>query len=423
MLERDLPTPARVALEAYRTRIAPAGDARPTVVAWAPGRVNLIGEHTDYNDGWVLPVAIDHVVALAGRAHPTSTASTASTASGGGARVRSVHHDEEARFGTSRAALGVDSPAGLPMWARYVRGVVAELAAVADEGVSGGFDAAIAGDVPLGGGLSSSAALEVATATFIAASGGPALPPMETARLCQRAELRGVGVRCGILDQAASRLGRSNAALLLDCRSLAYEYVPFDFPDLALAVFDTGVAHTLSASGYNERRRECEEAVALLAAAVSRVQPGRTIHALRDVTRADLVAFGDALPPTILRRVRHVVGENERVLDALAALRAGDDAALGSLIAASHASLRDDFAVSCAELDAAVRIAADVRGVLGARMMGAGFGGSALILVQKTALADLGASLARAYPAETSRSGELRICRVAGGPGSTEVRA
>src|SRR5258708_5486035 len=222
----EMPEPARAALAAYRAQLAAPDDARPVVVAWAPGRVNLIGEHTDYNDGFVLPVAVDRVVALAGRA-----------TNGGGVRLYSAHHDAYASFAGDREALANDAPGDLPAWARYVRGVLAELAADLPEAESvPGFDAAIAGDVPLGGGMSSSAALEVAAATFAAALGGPALAPLETARLCQRAERRGVGVECGILDQAAACLGRSGAALLLDCRSLAYEYVPFDLPEVALAV-------------------------------------------------------------------------------------------------------------------------------------------------------------------------------------------
>jgi galactokinase len=407
----EMPEPARAALAAYRAQLAAPDDARPVVVAWAPGRVNLIGEHTDYNDGFVLPVAVDRVVALAGRA-----------TNGGGVRLYSAHHDAYASFAGDREALANDAPGDLPAWARYVRGVLAELAADLPEAESvPGFDAAIAGDVPLGGGMSSSAALEVAAATFAAALGGPALAPLETARLCQRAEWRGVGVECGILDQAAACLGRPGAALLLDCRSLAYEYVPFDLPEVALAVYDTGVPHTLAESGYNERRRQCEEAVALLGPAITAVEPRRTVASLRDVTADDLMRYGFALPELLQRRARHVVTENARVLEVVEALRAGDAERLGVLLNASHASLRDDYAVSCAELDAAVAIAGGVSGTLGARMMGAGFGGSALILLRVGALRALEEALAAKYPRRTGRTGALHVCRVSGGPGSVVV--
>jgi galactokinase len=410
MSKPEMPEPARAALAAYRARLAEAGDTRLVVVAWVPGRVNLIGEHTDYNDGFVLPIAVDRVVALAGRVTEECDV-----------RLYSAHYDAFAAFSGEREALAIDLPHRVPPWARYVRGVLAELADLPGVANTPGFDAAIAGDVPLGGGMSSSAALEVVAATFAAALGGPAMGPMETARLCQRAEWRGVGVECGIMDQAAACLGRPGAALLLDCRSLAYEYVPFDLPDMALAVFDTGVPHTLAESGYNERRRQCGEAVALLGEAIAAAEPGRSVAALRDVTRDDLARYIAALPDLLLRRARHVVMENARVLEAVEALRAGDAAHLGALLDISHASLRDDYQVSCAELDAAVEIAGSIPGTLGARMMGAGFGGSALILTEVEALHALEEVLAAEYPRRTGRVGALHVCRVSGGPGSVMV--
>jgi galactokinase len=409
---RPLPAPARLALAAYRERLARRGSSGPITVAWAPGRANLIGEHTDYNDGYVLPVAVDRVVAIAGRARRGSLT-----------RCYSVHHGRYATLASTPAALlgdGPDTPVAAtrqdPLWPRYIRGVLAELAALPDAPLTPAFAAAIAGDVPVGGGLSSSAALEVATATFAAALGGPVLPPLELARLCQRAEHRGTGVRVGIMDQAASRLGRPGHALLLDCRSLAAEYVPVALPGVALAVFDTAVPHTLATSGYNERRAQCEQAVAIFAPVLTGEDPNRQVRALRDVTRDDLARHGALLPEVLLRRARHVVTENTRVLAAVEALRAGDSHTLGALLYASHASLRDDYAVSCPELDAVVEIAATVSGVLGARMMGGGFGGSALILAREDALAALGMALALEYPRRVHRSGTLHICRVGGGP-------
>jgi galactokinase len=265
--------------------------------------------------------------------------------------------------------------------------------------------------VPVGGGMSSSAALEVAVASFVAALGGPGLPPMEMARLCQRAELRAAGVRVGVMDQATSCLGRKDQAILLDCRSYQYSYVPAPFKDTTLLVYHTGVPHSLAATEYNLRRAQCEESVRILA----EIMPARSITALRDVTSADLEHDGTRLPDPLLRRARHVVTENERVLAAVEALRAGDLMTLGRLLYASHASLRDDYEVSSPELDAIVEIASKADGVYGARMMGAGFGGSALILVRSDALEALLRTLATEYPQRTGRTGQPHICHIADG--------
>jgi galactokinase len=401
-----MPEPARRAAVTYRAHFAGAADAtEPLVAAWAPGRINLIGEHTDYNGGLVLPAAVDRVVALAGLAMDEPRA-----------ELYAVHYDEEASFATTRAALVAEAPPGLPRWAHYVRGVLAELAALPDASPTLGLRAALAGDVPVGGGMSSSAALEVATATFVAALGGPRLEPMATAQLCRQAEERGAAVRVGIMDQAVACLGRAGHAILLDCQTLQYEYVPARLGTAALVVFDTGVPHTLAETGYNERRAQCEQAVGLLASPLHADQPARELDSARDVTMEDLARYGLALPDVLFRRLRHVVTENERVREAVAALRAGDLARLGQLLVASHQSLRDDYEVSCAELDAAVAIALGVPGVLGARMMGAGFGGSALMLVERETLDRLAATLAEEYPRLTSTRGTLRVCTIADGP-------
>ncbi len=406
-----LPAPAQRAIAAYRERLArhDASPHEPVTVAWAAGRANLIGEHTDYNEGYVLPVAIDRVVAIAGR--PLSGTMT---------RCYSVHHERYAAFDSSASALlapPLPAPRRGPLWPRYVQGVLAELASLPGQSrATPAFEAAVAGDIPVGGGLSSSAALDVAVATFAAALGGPALPPIETARLCQRAEHRSAGVLVGIMDPVASCLARPAHALLLDCRSLAYEHVPFNLPGVSLAVFDTGVPHTLARSGYNERRAQCEQAVAPLAPVLAREDPPRLVRSLRDVTVDDLTRHAALLPDPLLRRARHVISENARVLAAVEALRHGDATVLGALLAASHASLRDDYAVSCPELDVAVEIAAATPGVLGARMMGAGFGGSVLILARESALSLLGATFASKYPSRVHRSGALYICRIGSAP-------
>lgn len=404
----DIPMGAWDAVRAYRDHFAGPNDSRPVTVAWAPGRVNLIGEHTDYNDGWALPVAVDRVVAVAGRPHARENTI-----------LYSVHHDQRRTLHHDDAATGAVISGG-PLWLRLARSVHLEVAREAGVQVASlpCYSAAVAGDVPVGGGMSSSAAYEVALATFLAALGGPAFAPMTTARLCQRAEQIGAGVQIGVMDQATSCLGRAGHALLLDCRSLACEYIPVRLPGVALAVFDTRVSRSLAATGYNERRAQCAEAVGLLRIAVSAEEPERQIHSLRDVTPTDLARYGNALPDVLLRRARHVVGENERVLDAVVALREGDGEQLGRLLYASHSSLRDDYEVSCGELNAAVEIAATVPGVLGARMMGAGFGGSALILARDEARAALDAILVREYEKTTRRAGVLHICHIHGGPES-----
>ncbi len=406
----DMPEPAQRATAAYRRHFAATAAPEPLVAAWAPGRVNLIGEHTDYNAGLVLPAAVDRVVALVGRAIDEQRAD-----------LYAVHHDESASFATTRAALSAEAPPGLPRWARYIRGVMAELAALPGAPLTPGLRATIAGDVPVGGGMSSSAALEVATATFAAAIGGPRLEPMATAQLCRQAEERGAAVRVGIMDQAAACLGRAGHALLLDCRTLAYEYVPARLGSAALVVYDTGVPHTLAETGYNERRAQCEQAVETLAQVIRTEHPARVLGSARDVTTGDLARYGAALPEVLLRRMRHVVTENQRVLEAVAALRVGDLAQLGQLLVASHQSLRDDYAVSCAELDAAVAIALGVPGVAGARMMGAGFGGSALMLVERATLDRLASALGEQYPKIATTPGTLHVCSIANGPNIQET--
>lgn len=401
-----LPAPALAALRSWRERLGRTEPLdEPVLVAWAPGRVNLIGEHTDYNEGWVLPAAVDRVVALAGKPSPEPFAT-----------LYSAHHDGHARFATTVPALLADPRGRLPLWARYVRATLTELAQIGNWQEQRGFVAAIAGDVPVGGGLSSSAALEVACATFALALSKTNMDALEVARLCQRAEWRGAGAHVGIMDQAASCLGREGYAILLDCRSLDYSYVPVDLPDMRLLIFDTGVPHKVSTSGYNERRRQCEEAVALLAAMIADREPDRSVTALRDVTADDLERYGARLPKLLRKRARHVVEENARTLAAVEALRAGDSKRLGALLDQSHESLRDLYQVSCPELDAAVEIARSVSGVYGARMIGAGFGGSALALAQANAVDALESELAKEYPRRTGLQGRALLCRISGGP-------
>src|SRR3712207_3656186 len=316
--------------------------AEPEVVASAPGRLNLIGEHTDYNGGFVLPCAVGRRLALAvGR---------------GSGELHSTHFHEPHRPGEKNDFS----------WADYPRGGVSALGEDGHE--VGEFRAAFAGDVPLGSGLSSSAAIEAATALALDALFGLGIERKELAVLCQRAENEFVGVQSGIMDQYASLLCEAGSALLIDCRSLEAKGVPLDLEGagLALLVCDTRVERGLVDTGYNDRRAACERAARALG-----------VELLRDANEEDL----SRLSGEELKRARHIVTENQRVLEAVEALRRGDSRELGRLMYASHASMNDDFEISTRELDAFVETAESI-GALGARLTGAGFGGSAIALVE-----------------------------------------
>ncbi len=351
------------------------GPAEGGVAVRAPGRVNLIGDHTDYNDGFVLPATLEQAVYAFGIRRP-------------GRRVRlfAANFDEEAAFSLDGAGEHGAT------WRHFVGGVLAELQARFSD-LDEGFDAVIYGDVPLGSGLSSSAALEVATLLLIQELYGLDIDPVEGALLCQKVEHEWVGLHCGIMDQFASRLGRAGHALFLDCRSLRYREIPMNLGDAALLIVDSKAPRSLAASKYNERRGECEAGVEIL----RRSDPA--IAALRDATPAMLEAARDAMPERVYRRCRHVVTENERVEAAAEALRAGDMPRLGALMSASHASLRDDYAVSSAPLDAIVETALAVDGVYGARLTGAGFGGCVVVLVERKLIPDVRARIEAAYAA------------------------
>jgi galactokinase len=347
----------------------------PVLTASAPGRVNLLGGHTDYNEGFVLPVAIDRrcAVALAPRYD-------------GRLRVRSE------AMGETVSLPGDAPPGSVAGWGAYVAGVAWALRGV---GIDVGADLAIASDVPLGAGLSSSAALEVAAGLALASLAGTRLDGPTLARHCQRAENEFVGVDCGILDQYAAACGRRDHALLLDCRTLTHESVPLG-RDAALVIVDTNVAHALADSAYNDRRAACERAVSLL--------DGRLDHpvsALRDVSPADLERHADVLPADLHRRARHVVTENVRVREAAAALRAGDLPRLGGLMDAAHDSLREDYEVSCPEVEVVVDLARTHPGVLGARLTGGGFGGSVVCLVRPDAVDGFRSEVETRFPEST----------------------
>ncbi|PYS81359.1 MAG: galactokinase [Acidobacteria bacterium] len=335
----------------------------------APGRVNLIGEHTDYNGGFVLPMAIERGTTVA--AAPREDRRV---------RAHSVNLGSTAEF-------DLDRP-GRPrrgVWFDYVEGVAQAL--VRRGARLRGADLVVESDVPAGAGLSSSAALEVSTGMALAAVSGASVERVELALAGQEAEHTYVGTMCGIMDQLTSACGREGHALLIDCRSLETTAIPLDTTETVVVVCDTRVKHELASSAYNERRADCERGVELL----RHVLPAVT--ALRDVSVEDLQRYGGCLPEIIRRRCRHVVTENARTLRAAGALRAGCMEEMGRLMWQSHESLRDDYEVSCAELDALVEIAAGVEGVAGARMTGGGFGGSTVNLVSRRALREFGSTI------------------------------
>jgi galactokinase len=355
------------------TLVARLGSDGAAIVARAPGRVNLIGEHTDYNDGFVLPVPIDRFVEAAVR--PRS-----------GRRVRMFAADPNQ---VVEFELGDGPGAAWPSWTRYLYGLAEELRTRGM--LARGFDVAVRGNIPQGAGLGSSAALEVATVLALEKCFLFDMEPLESIRLCRDVEHRWAGVKCGVMDQMASRLGRSGHALLIDCRDLQFREVPLQLGDHRLVVVDSGVQRRLKDSAYNRRREECEQGVTLL----RRLDPG--IRSLRDVDSDQLAAGRDLLPGPVAARCQHVIEENGRVLEAEMRLGQGDLAGFGELMVASHESLRDLFDVSHPALDRLVETANGVDGVLGSRLCGAGFGGCTLTLAASPALAELRQKLGEAF--------------------------
>jgi galactokinase len=363
----------------------------PAFAALAPGRVNLIGEHTDYNDGLVLPCAIDR-----------ATAVLAAPRDDGEVRAFSCEQAGEVRFALRELGRAGD-------WADYVRGAAFALLG-AGHGLRGA-DLAIASDVPLGSGLSSSAALGVAAVMALARCAGLALPARAIADLAHRGECEFVGIGCGILDPYASALGEADRALRIDCRTR--EVSPTPLPTgAAWLIANSGAQRALAASGYRARVAEC--AAALAAAQRAGLAPPEA-RALRDLAPDALPALARALPDVLLRRARHVVRENARVDDFAAALAAGDLAAAGAQMRASHASLRDDYQVSTPELDALCAIADAVPGCFGSRLTGAGFGGCTLHLVEPAAAERVATALRSAFAASFGRAPEVWRVRASAG--------
>ena len=360
----------------------------------APGRVNLIGEHTDYNDGFVLPAAIDLYtwVAIAPRNDVKL-------------HVFSANLNQSVEIKLSK-----ENPRPKKHWSDYVQGVAIMLQ---NSGLTlRAANIAIHSDVPSGSGLSSSAALEVSIATALLAVSNHSLDKVQVAKHCQRAENEFVGARCGIMDQFTATFGRAGHAILLDCRSL--EGTPLRLSaGISLVICNTMVKHEHSAGEYNARRAQCEDGVRLL----KKWHPH--ISALRDISMEDIEAHESKIPPVIFRRCRHVIRENARVLDTVKALKENSLSTIGKLMAQSHQSLRDDFEASCSELDIMVELAQKERGVIGSRMTGGGFGGCTINLVETERVEQFRESIGAAYRSATGMTSEIYVSQA--GEGASEV--
>lgn len=377
---------ARRALAAFEDRFgAPA-----ELLVRAPGRVNLIGEHTDYNDGFVLPMAIDRAVYIALRHREDTTV-----------QVHSLDFDSDRRFDAAAPERGSGG------WIEYLQGTAW---ALTQAGVPvAGWEGVISGDVPVGAGLSSSAALELATARALVAAGGP-WEPATMARLAQRAENEWVGVQCGIMDQMISAVGEAGHAVLIDCRTLETRRVPLP-EDVLVVILDTGTRRELADSAYNERRSQCEAAAAHFG-----------VPALRDLTLETFERGFTELDPLTARRARHVITENARTLSAAEAMQNGDSCRLGELMNESHDSLRDDFQVSSEALDVMVEIACAHPSVFGARMTGAGFGGCAVALVERGSAEAFARDAAERYQARTGLQASVYVTEATAGAGLVGTR-
>ena len=374
------PRPLALALLSEMTDAAPLG-------VWsAPGRVNLIGEHTDYNDGFVLPFAIDARTAVAVAPRTDRLL-----------RVRSSFDDSEAPVAIADLdeLFASPAPTSVPEWTTYPLGVAwALLRAAGDAATAAGLDLAIASSVPVGAGLSSSAAIECAVAMALNELWGADLSAKDLTRVGRTAENDAVGAPTGIMDQTASMLGQTDAAVFLDCRALATEIVPLGLQAAGLdaLVIDTLVTHAHSTGGYRERRASCEQGAAAMG-----------VESLRDLSVDDLERAASVMDEVTFRRVRHVVTENERVLETVRVLRESGPRAIGELLLTSHASMRDDFEISVPELDTAVE-AAMSGGAIGARMTGGGFGGAAIALVARDTLTAVTDAVTAAFSASGFRA-------------------
>lgn len=383
------------AVSAFRERFI----RLPQIVGVAPGRLEILGNHTDYNGGYILSVAVDRATAVAIRARDDHEV-----------KVWSEGVDATATFDVRDAARIEDQP-----WANYVKGVAVELRKV---GVSvPGFDAAIVSTVPLGAGLSSSAALEVATALAIQGIFPYKMPQMELAKLCRRAENEFVGMGCGILDQFSALYGAQNSFLFLDCLTLKHQVIETEASQLALVVCDSTAKHELLEGKYDARRMECSSAAKKLGEAL-----GRNIQFLRGVSIQEFQAHKDVLTAAERKRAHHVLHENARVLAGLEALRYGNLPQLGSLMLESHASSRDYFENSCPELDALIEGARSVPGFLGGKLSGGGFGGATVNLVQRRQVDEFQAKVQQAFAERFRVIPDIIVCSIGEGARIAKVR-
>lgn len=358
----------------------------------SPGRVNLIGEHTDYNQGFVLPASIDKAMVMAMSKNDL-----------GVIRLHSVdmtppYYETMLTDTYSRAGIA---------WAEYVIGVVDQLQKAGHQ--IDGFDCAFGGDVPIGAGLSSSAALECGIAFGLSTLFDMNLTRLEMTKISMRAENQFVGVQCGIMDQFASLHGQKDSVIKLDCRSFDFEYYPFRFDHIGVLLCDTKVRRTLAGSEYNIRRSQCETGVAVIA------KSHPTVQSLRDVTFEQLEAHEPQMDEVVYRRCRYVLEENRRVTDACAALQRGDLSAFGKLMDQSHQGLRDHYQVSCDELDVMVEAARPLDGILGARMMGGGFGGCTINLVVMDQLEECIAHIRNEYLSKTGIEPGFHVVKIGNG--------
>jgi galactokinase len=362
----------------------------PQWIAAAPGRVNIIGEHTDYNGGFVLPMAIEFYTLIAAAPNSSHTVN-----------LRSAMNGESASVDLSKTL----APGARGHWTNYPKGVLAGFSALGL--VLPGFDALIHSNVPVGSGLSSSAALEVAMATLLEAVAGYRLDPVDKALLCQKAEHDYAGVPCGIMDQFISTLGRKDCLLLLDCRSRQPSWVPLVDPSVAVLIVNTNVKHELASSEYSQRRRQCEAAAQALG-----------VPSLREATLEMLQKHAGTMDAMSVRCARHVIGEINRTLGAVECINQSNWIELGLLMDASHESLKGDYAVSCAELDAVVDIAHSIGpqgGVFGCRMTGGGFGGCAVALIESAKQQAIAREIEALYLRRTGIAATLFVSRPAEG--------
>ena len=381
--------------ETYRKKF---GD-NPTHIARAPGRVNLLGEHVDYNDGLVLPAAIDRATYVA----------FSPTDAGHSTLVAADLNQQQASFSTESTLTKTQSNLSpLPEWAYYPAGVMWVL--LEEKLPAPYINAVFMSNVPQGSGLSSSASIEMAFMIAWQTLGGWELPAMQRALLGQKAENKYVGVNCGIMDQFASACGVENKLLLLDCRSL--EWCPISLPDnVSIVIADTTVRRKLTSGEYNERRQACEDAVRILSDELPNIQ------ALRDVSVEDFDRLCDQLPDVVEKRARHVVEEIDRTHRAIPLLNQGDILEFGKIMDECHVSLRDLYEVSIPELNMMVEIAQSLPGCVGARLTGAGFGGCTVNLVEKSAVETFASELAKRYRAKTDLKPEIYICKASDGAG------